>query len=107
MWKTVLKRFRKQREGSMADEREEDLWIDLRTPLLGPASQGYIEHDYENIAIDSWAEHVRDMHSNSDLKFSEEYESICKSNTQDLTWKDSLEPANTAKNRYNNINSCK
>ena len=66
-----------------------------------------VENDYENVGIDGWAEHCSIMHANTDIKFAEEYESICKAQGQDITWKDSLEPANLSKNRYNNIVACK
>ena len=66
-----------------------------------------VENDYENVGIDGWAEHCSIMHANTDIKFPEEYESICKAQGQDITWKDSLEPANLSKNRYNNIVACK
>ena len=66
-----------------------------------------VENDYENIGIDQWADHVRQMHCNTDIKFTEEYEAICKMASQDSTWAASLEPANIPKNRYNNINACK
>lgn len=65
-----------------------------------------VENDYENIGIDSWAAHTREMHANSDIKFTEEYEAISKPANQDLTWKESLEPANIPKNRYNNVIAC-
>ena len=65
-----------------------------------------VENVYENIGIDQWAEHCREMHANSDIKFTEEYESICKTINVETTWKDSLEPANIPKNRYNNIVAC-
>lgn len=65
-----------------------------------------VENDYENVGIDGWAEHCINMHANTDIKFAEEYESICKSQGQDISWKDSLEPANLPKNRYNNIVAC-
>lgn len=65
-----------------------------------------VENVYENVGIDEWAKHCKEMHANSDIKFTEEYESICQSVSQDRTWKDSLEPANQPKNRYNNIVAC-
>ncbi|XP_067931849.1 tyrosine-protein phosphatase 99A-like isoform X2 [Watersipora subatra] len=96
--------YKKHKErGNLSVELDDDLWIDLNTPLLAPATMGYVENVYENIGIDQWAEHCREMHANSDIKFTEEYESILKTANIDTTWRDSLEPANIAKNRYNNI----
>lgn len=37
----TLSYFRKKRSSSVSIDQEEDLWIDLSTPLLGPASMGY------------------------------------------------------------------
>jgi len=65
-----------------------------------------VESEYENIGIDAWAEHCKTMHADTDIKFTEEYESICQQSHATTTWTNSLEPINLQKNRYNNIVSC-
>lgn len=80
------------------------MFLDALTVCFGVTA---VENDYENVQIDGWAEHVRQMHCNSDIRFTEEYEEIGRAtNTQDLTWTNSIEPANLSKNRYNNIVAC-
>ncbi|EDO43854.1 predicted protein, partial [Nematostella vectensis] len=54
------------------------------------------------IPVEAFAMHVRRMHMDGDIGFSEEYEMV-QPNDETFTWHHSLHPANKYKNRYANI----
>ena len=55
----------------------------------------------EVLSVHEFERHVRNLHANGDLLFSQEYSAL-KPNRQ-FTWDNTLDPDNRIKNRYNNI----
>lgn len=65
--------------------------------------ESYDDTEHEPILVESWAEHVANLHADTDLKFSQEYEEINRNVRTDLTFDHSADPENKNKNRYTNI----
>jgi len=63
----------------------------------------YDEPDYTSIPVPLWPKHVQDLHADSDIGFSREYESIQTGSDIDLSCDYSQMIENKSKNRYVNI----
>ncbi|XP_022798569.1 receptor-type tyrosine-protein phosphatase F-like, partial [Stylophora pistillata] len=76
----------------------------LSKKILGRASGAFdnpIHNPGESVPVEDFDEHVRRLHANGDLLFSQEYGSLRPQ--ADFTWNATLAQENRHKNRYNNI----
>ncbi|XP_013380826.1 receptor-type tyrosine-protein phosphatase delta [Lingula anatina] len=73
----------------------------ISQPLL--LMELYGRSNYESVSIENWADHVRKMHADGDLRFSEEYDDINNSVNKNITQDAAYMDENKPKNRYVNI----
>lgn len=95
---------RRNHHKALESEIQEDFWIELNQPLLDDQHQPYEENEYDCVPTSSWSSHIADLHADSDLKFTQEFEAVCRQSCLgDFKCLHSKEPNNRSKNRYNNI----
>ncbi|RWS27801.1 tyrosine-protein phosphatase 99A-like protein, partial [Leptotrombidium deliense] len=66
-------------------------------------SETYDESEYASVPVSLWSKHVQDLHADSDIGFSREYEAIQSTMDVDLSCEYSQMMENKNKNRYVNI----
>ena len=62
---------------------------------------------YREVRVCDFLMHTRNLHANSDVGFSTEFEEIAANTRTNLTAENSDLPENKHKNRYVNISACK
>ncbi|XP_064633789.1 tyrosine-protein phosphatase 99A-like isoform X2 [Lineus longissimus] len=84
-------------------------YLDQRDPEIQPTPavilDDYDPNESHTVTVADFSDHVTELHRDSDLGFSQEFEEIFRNTRTDLTFDHSMDPENKHKNRYVNINA--